>query len=116
MTTEFLVHIEVGWPADGDARELERLTVLEHERAIELGAAGIIRRLWRIPGRRANWGLWAADDASSLHAAIASLPFYPWLSVEVHPLAAHPNDPATAGDAVAVTRARPGTRHADGST
>lgn len=90
---EFLVHIEVRWPGDGDRAEHERLVAAESARARELSAAGIIRRLWRIPGRRANWGLWVARDATALHAAIASLPFYPWLSVEVHPLAAHPSDP-----------------------
>jgi muconolactone D-isomerase len=90
---EFLVHIEVMWPGDGDRAEHERLVAAESARARELAEAGIIRRLWRIPGRRANWGLWVAPDATALHAAIASLPFFPWLSVEVHPLAAHPNDP-----------------------
>ncbi len=90
---EFLVHIEVRWPADGDPNELQRLTTAERARARELGEAGIISRLWRIPGRRANWGLWVAPNATELHAAIESLPFYPWLSVEVHPLAAHTNDP-----------------------
>ena len=94
---EFLVHIEVGWPADGDPAEHERLVAAESARALELAAAGIIRRLWRIPGRRANWGLWVAPDATALHAAIASLPFFPWLSVEVHPLAAHPSDPPPKG-------------------
>ena len=90
---EFLVHIEVLWPADGDPEELARLTAAERARAAELAAEGRIRRLWRIPGRRANWGLWAAPDATVLHAALASLPFYPWLSIEVHALATHPSDP-----------------------
>jgi muconolactone D-isomerase len=89
---EFLVHIEVGWPPDGDGAELARLVAAERERAAELAAAGTIRRLWRVPGRRANWGLWEAPDATALHAAIASLPFFPWLSAEVHVLAAHPSD------------------------
>ncbi len=90
---EFLVHIEVEWPADGDPAELARLTAAERERGNELGAAGTIRRMWRVPGRRANWGLWEAEDATALHAAIASLPFFPFLNVEVIPLAAHPTDP-----------------------
>jgi muconolactone D-isomerase len=90
---EFLVHIEVGWPGDGDPDELARLTAAERVRARELAGQGTIRRLWRIPGRHANWGLWEAADATELHAALASLPFYPWLSIEVHPLAAHPSDP-----------------------
>jgi muconolactone D-isomerase len=95
---EFLVHIEVGWPPDGDPQLLARLTAEERERARELVAEGRIRRLWRIPGRRANWGIWEAPDATALHAAIASLPLYRWLSVEVHPLATHPSDPGSAAD------------------
>ncbi len=94
---EYLVHIEVAWPADGNPDDLTRLTALERNRAGELAAAGTIRRMWRIPGQRANWGLWEAPDATALHAAIASLPLFPWLSVEVHPLAAHPSDPDRAG-------------------
>jgi muconolactone D-isomerase len=90
---EFLVHIEVGWPGDGDRAERDRLIAAESVRAHELAEAGTIKRLWRIPGRWANWGLWVAPDATALHAAIASLPFFPWLSVEVHPLAVHPSDP-----------------------
>lgn len=95
---EFLVNIEVEWPAEGDRDELARLTAAEHDRALELAAEGRIKRLWRIPGRRANWGLWEAADATELHQAISSLPFYPWLTVEVYALARHPNDPATQED------------------
>ena len=68
---EFLVNIEVGWPADGDPDELARITAAERIRGAELAAAGTIRRMWRVPGRRANWGVWEAEDATALHAAIA---------------------------------------------
>ena len=94
---EFLVHIEVRWPPDGDGDELLRLTAAERARGQELAAAGRIRRMWRIPGRRANWGVWEAPDATALHEAIASLPFYPYLEVEVIPLAHHPTDPERPG-------------------
>jgi muconolactone D-isomerase len=90
---EFLVHIEVRWPADGDPDAHARLVEAERARARELAAAGTIRRLWRVPGRRANYGLWSADTATELHAAISSLPFFPWLDVEVIALAEHPSDP-----------------------
>jgi muconolactone D-isomerase len=92
---EFIVHIEVRWPPDGDPDAWARLAAAEGARARELAAQGIIKRLWRIPGRRANWGLWAAPDATALHAAISSLPLFPWLDVEVHAVGAHPNDPAS---------------------
>jgi muconolactone D-isomerase len=94
---EFLVRILVEWPADGDPAELARLTAAERERATQLAAEGRIRRLWRIPGQRANWGIWEAADATDLHAAIASLPLFPYLAVHVHPLAAHPSDPERPG-------------------
>jgi muconolactone D-isomerase len=90
---EFLVEIRVEWPADGDPERKAQLIEAEGKRAVELAAAGTVRRLWRIPGQWANVGLWEARDATELHQAIASLPFYPWLKVVVRPLAAHPSDP-----------------------
>jgi muconolactone D-isomerase len=89
---EFLVHIEVG-PLKGDADAQNALIEQEAARARELAAHGILHRLWRVPGRRANWGIWVVDDADQLHAAISSLPLFPYLTVTVHPLARHPNDP-----------------------
>jgi muconolactone D-isomerase len=90
---EFLVRIYTRWPAEGDPATFERLTVDERRRAAELVAAGTIRRLWRIPGQRANAGIWEAPTTEDLHLAITSLPFYPWLEVEVVALALHPSDP-----------------------
>ena len=95
---EFLVHIEVRWPGDGDPAEFARLVAAERTRASELAAAGTIQRLWRIPGRRANYGVWTAPDATALHEAFSSLPFFPWLDIEVTALAEHPSDPALAPD------------------
>ena len=94
---EFLVRIEIQWPASRGPEELARLTAAERQRAAELAAEGRIRRLWRIPGRRANWGLWEAPDATALHEALTSLPLYPWASIDVQPLAAHPSDPERPG-------------------
>lgn len=90
---EFLVHMEVHWPADGDPERRDRLFAAERARGQELARAGVMKRLWRIPGRWANWGLWEAPEATALHEALTSLPLWPWMSVEVHPLAEHANDP-----------------------
>ncbi len=88
---EFLVYMEVG-PL-GTPEEALSLIKQEAERSKQLAQAGIIRRLWRVPGRRANWGIWNAATATELHNAIASLPLYPYITATVHPLANHPNDP-----------------------
>jgi muconolactone D-isomerase len=90
---DFLVHIVFAWPDGITPEEQQRLVAAEHARARELAAAGSLKRLWRIPGQRANWGIWHAADATELHAALSSLPMFPHLVATVHPLAAHPNDP-----------------------
>jgi muconolactone D-isomerase len=94
---EFLVRIEVRYPVDGDRDELARLGAAETVRARELTEAGILRRLWRIPGRRANFGIWEAPDATALDAALSSLPMFPYCDIEVQALAQHPRDPERPG-------------------
>ncbi len=91
---DFLVKIDVRLPADTDAARKAELIAAEAIRAKELAQKGAISRLWRVPGRWSNVGIWQADDATELHEAISSLPLYPWLEVEVTPLARHPSDPA----------------------
>ena len=86
--------MRLSWPGTLSADARAAATAAEAARARELAAAGTIVRLWRIPGERANWGLWSATDADELHAAVSSLPLWPWCEVTVHPLARHPNDPA----------------------
>ena len=90
---EFLLHIKVTFPPDGDPEEKARRIAAEGVRAKELAAQGIIKRVWRIPGQWANWGIWEAADATAIHDAVTSLPMWPYLEVTVHPLGAHPNDP-----------------------
>jgi muconolactone D-isomerase len=89
---EFLVHMEVG-KIEGEERE-KQLREQESQRGRELAKQGIMVRLWRVPGRRENWGIWKADDADQLHNALASLPLFSYLKITVYPLATHPNDPA----------------------
>jgi muconolactone D-isomerase len=90
---EFLVHMEVRHIPGGPQAETE-LRERESVRARELADAVILLRLWRVPGRRENWGIWSAEDADALHEALTSLPMFPYLVITVHPLASHPNDPA----------------------
>src|SRR5579863_924248 len=92
---EFLVQMEVG-PIDEPQEVILRRR--EAERARELATAGVLRRLWRIPGQRANWGIWNAQDAEALHQAIRSLPLFPYMTIHIHELEHHPNDPRTLFD------------------
>jgi muconolactone delta-isomerase len=91
---EFLVQMEVG-PIEGEPFVESQLRAREAERARELASAGVLERLWRIPGRRANWGIWHAKDADELQKVLTSLPLFPYLKIAIHPLECHPNDPRT---------------------
>jgi muconolactone D-isomerase len=90
---DFLVHIAVTLPPAMPCAEREALFSAESVRAAALADAGRLVRLWRIPGRSANWGLWRASDATELHEALTSLPLWPYMDIEVTALAKHPNDP-----------------------
>jgi muconolactone D-isomerase len=94
---EFLVRIEIVWPPDAPEGERERIFAAELEAGQRLAHRGQLRRLWRIPGRWANWSLYDVADATELHEALTSLPLHPWMDIEVHALAEHPNDPRALG-------------------
>ena len=94
---EFMVLIKNTYPADGDKEKLASLTKAESSRASVLATEGIIVKIWRRTGQKSNVGIWVAPDATQLHTAISSLPFFPWLEVEIWPLAEHPNDPKRYG-------------------
>lgn len=89
---EFLVRFEINQPESMTPDERERLRVIERARAMELREQGVLKRLWRVPGRRAVVGLWETSDATALHEALASLPMFPWMDVDVEPLATHPQE------------------------
>lgn len=86
---EFLVEIRVDLPPQLAATERARLMEAEVRRGRELKAAGTIVRIWRIPGRTANVGIWEAADPTTLHDAIASLPMFPYLRADATALATH---------------------------
>ncbi len=87
---EFLVRVQVDLPHDMATSERAALTAAERDRGLALRRAGTIVRIWRIPGRPANIGVWKAPDATALHEALASLPFFPYADIEVTALAVHP--------------------------
>jgi muconolactone D-isomerase len=89
---EFLVHTENRLAPDIDPERVAALRVAERERADELRAAGVLVRLWRVPGRWATVALYEAPDATALHDALSSLPMWPYTDVRVEPLATHPQE------------------------
>ena len=87
---EFLVAIDVRLPDHLSDEAIAELVEAERVRGKELRERGTIKRIWRVPGRMRNVGIWEAEDATALHAALTSLPLSRWFEVEVTPLAMHP--------------------------
>ena len=87
---EFLVRIEICLPPEMAAGEREDLGARERIRGMALRDAGNLLRIWRVPGRQANFGVWQAADATELHDLLTSLPLFPWMKIEVQALAIHP--------------------------
>ena len=101
---EFLVAVDIALPPDleSDRRaaltaqlgaegftKIEKLVKAEFDRGSELARAGMVRAVWRVPGRLANRAIWSAPDATALHEALISLPMWPYMDVQVTPLARH---------------------------
>jgi muconolactone D-isomerase len=95
---EFLVEFEFEVPAGTPDAEVERRQRAESAAAAELAEDGHLVRLWRRPlgGNGTAIGLYRARDAAELDDLLGALPLADWLRVSIIPLAAHPNDPATA--------------------
>lgn len=91
---EFLVEIEINLPTDFPEAERAELLAAETARAQTLRDSGVIDRIWRIPGRSANVGVWVAPDVTSLHEQLMSLPLWAWMDIHVRPLAQHPLESA----------------------
>ena len=87
---EFLVQIQVTLPPELSSGSRQELMEREQVRGRELINEGVIRRIWRIPGRTANVGIWDAANPTALHEALSSLPMFPYIDAKVTPLATHP--------------------------
>ncbi|MGW7163792.1 muconolactone Delta-isomerase family protein [Streptomyces sp. NPDC054884] len=89
---EFLVRTENMLRPDTPDDVRESLRKSERERAMQLREAGILKRLWRVPGRNATIGLYEAADPAELHDALVSLPMWKWMDITVEALATHPQE------------------------
>jgi muconolactone D-isomerase len=86
---EFLVTLRQDWPALREHPRRAELIEAERQVGRTLIELGTIVRIWRLPGQRANVGIWRADDATDLVATLERLPLRSWLDAEVVALATH---------------------------
>ncbi|MDQ2837750.1 MAG: muconolactone Delta-isomerase family protein [Actinomycetota bacterium] len=90
---EYLVHLESTRQGPADDAAQAAAAEAEGARVAAMLAEGTLVRIWRDPGRHASWMLLRVDSPEQLHSLLASLPFFVWLNIQVHPLAAHNAQP-----------------------
>nr|WP_233104262.1 muconolactone Delta-isomerase family protein [Haliangium ochraceum] len=59
--------------------------------ALELQRQGAWKHLWRVAGRYENYSVFVLPSPDALHQLLLKLPLFPYLDIEVTPLATHPS-------------------------
>lgn len=87
----FHVRMDVAIPQDMDPGTRSRLVAEEKALAEEIQRSGKWPELWRVVGEYANISIFDVDSNDELHGLLSSLPLFPYMSIKVTPLAAHPS-------------------------
>ena len=86
----FHVRMTVRVPHDVDAAKIKEIGEREHAVAAELQRQGTWLHLWRVVGQFTNISIFKVGTPAELHAILESLPFHPFMEVEVTALCQHP--------------------------
>ncbi|WP_406135189.1 muconolactone Delta-isomerase [Streptomyces sp. NBC_01089] len=88
----FAVKMNVEIPRDLD--EQVRVDLVEREKTYcqELQKSGTWRHIWRCAGQYANLSIFDVADNEELHRILWNLPLFPFMTIDITPLAQHPSD------------------------
>jgi len=92
----FHVRMDVRIPRDLDPGTRAEVVARERAYSQELQRAGKWPHLWRIVGEYANISIFDVDGNDELHDLLSNLPLFPYMAIEVTPLATHPSAITTA--------------------
>lgn len=94
----FAVNMEVNIP--GDLPSDVKAATIAREKAYshELQKAGEWAHIWRNVGQYSNLSIFDVKDNERLHEILWNLPLFPYMAIQVTPLAVHPSDIALASD------------------
>lgn len=87
----FLVHMQVNIPSTLDPAVADALKKDEKEMSQRLQREGSWRDLWRVVGQYANYSVFNVAGNDELHQLLSALPLYPFMTIDVTPLAQHPS-------------------------
>lgn len=87
----YCVQMDVKLPHSLPAERADAIKAAEKARAVEIQQSGKWPHLWRVTGRYANISIFDVDSHDELHELLSSLPLFPYMSIQVTPLARHPS-------------------------
>ena len=88
----FHVRMDVGIPGDLDPQVRDELIAREKAYSQDLQRHGKWPHIWRIVGEYANYSIFDVDSNDELHQILSGLPLFPYMKIQVTPLAVHPSD------------------------
>jgi len=87
----YLVHMEVNIPSSVSEQEATKIKSLEKEYSQNLQKSGKWPHLWRVVGEYANYSIFDVEGNDDLHTILSGLPLFPYMKIQVTPLAKHPS-------------------------
>lgn len=87
----FLVRMDVRIPHDLPAEQAADIKAREKAYSQELQRDGRWQSIWRVVGEYANYSIFDVSSNDELHDLLQGLPLFPYMQIDVTPLARHPS-------------------------
>ncbi|MDO8252302.1 MAG: muconolactone Delta-isomerase [Rhodoferax sp.] len=87
----FLVRMDVNIPRDLPVAEANEIKAREKAYSQDLQRDGRWKSIWRVVGEYANYSIFDVASNDELHQLLQGLPLFPFMKIDVTPLAAHPS-------------------------
>ncbi len=87
----FLVRMDVQIPHDLPADQADAIKAKEKAYSQQLQRDGRWPHLWRVVGEYANYSVFDVASNDELHTTLSQLPLFPYMKIQVTPLARHPS-------------------------
>lgn len=87
----YLVRMDVHLPHDMPGAQAEEIKAREKAYSQDLQRQGKWQQLHRVVGEYANYSVFDVASHDELHTLLSSLPLFPYMKMQVTPLARHPS-------------------------
>jgi muconolactone D-isomerase len=87
----FLVRMDVRIPHDLPVEQVNEIKAREKAYSQDLQRDGRWQSIWRVVGEYANYSVFDVGSNDELHDLLQGLPLFPYMQIQVTPLARHPS-------------------------